>query len=129
MSFALKYRKKGGSTLRSPCSFLPTSDLAFSLSRVWGGGGVRPVILENGFVEEGELCSENVLRDSFTVAVYHLLQLKSCYNNIFLPSKSFCSHSLWSLLILNNTAWHTIPFLDVLFISSTLPALQTPFQV
>lgn len=78
---------------------------------------------------EGELCSENVLWDSFTVGVYHLLQLKSCYNNIFLLSKSYCSHSLSSLLILSYTAWHPIPFPHVLSVSSTLLALQTPPQV
>lgn len=57
----------------SPCS-LPTSDLAFSFSRVRGGEGVRPVVSGNGFVEERELCSENVLWDSFTVGVYHLFE-------------------------------------------------------
>ena len=54
LTFALKDTKKRGSALCSPCSLLPTSDLAFSLSRVWGGDGVRPVVSDHGFVGEGK---------------------------------------------------------------------------
>lgn len=47
---------------------------------------------------------------------------------IFLRSKSFCSHGLWSLLIFKNTAWHPIPFLDGLFLSSTLRPPKLPLR-
>lgn len=58
LTFAQKDRKKGGSTLCSPFSLL-TPHLAFSLSRVWGDDGVQPVgVLDDGFVEAGELCSQ-----------------------------------------------------------------------
>lgn len=70
----------------SPCPLLPPLDGSVSLPGVWGGHGERPGgVLDNGF-EEGKNSSQNLLWDSFTVGVYHLishlLRLKSCLRYI-----------------------------------------------
>lgn len=103
---SVRYEK--GSTLCSLCS-LPTSDLAFSFSQVWGGEGVRPVVSDNGFVEERELCSENVQWESFTVGIYHLLQRQVLLQQYFSgPSHSAamaCGHC-WFLKTPHGIQYH-----------------------
>lgn len=124
-TFAQTDRKKEGNiVLILPSS--PHPRFSFPFSEAGGGGGGEG---QHEFWIMGLWKENNSVAKMFhaTVLPWAFLSYYSFSPVTFLLSKSLWSHSLWSLLTLNNVGWHTMPFLDtVLCVSSTLLAFQRP---